>query len=130
MNPKVIVAMKITKEEFTTLFGEEKTTAAYPRYEKFWKDLEQEGPADMVKRIKENKYDNVQVWRIDAADPKSVSGNEKNVMDSLANKETKVYSVRLVTGTESKGFMLVCFFKIGDNWRAGFKVGRMLVGGN
>lgn len=123
---KTISGWKITKEEFTALFGEEKTTLAYAKYEKFWKDVNQEAAKDIVKRQQSNKYDTIDVWCVNNADPKTLSGNEKSALDSLVDKKVKFYSVRLRTRDAKDGFTLVCFTKVGDNWRALFKGGRYL----
>lgn len=125
---RYISGLKITREEFSRVFGEANAAKAYADYEKFWKDLVQEAPKDLARRIKEKRYEIVEITCCDTIDPKDLSGNERSAMDARSDKSVKFYTVRLKAKGETLGYSLICFMKIGDHWRAGFKVGRLIKG--
>ena len=123
---KALRGWKFSREEFTALFGDEKTKTAYENYEKFWKAVEDRAAEDLAKRITDKKYDTVDVWCLNTADDRSLFAYEKTTLASLADKNIKLYVVRLRVKSEKEGYLLTCFSKIGDHWRAGLKVGKCL----
>jgi len=125
---KAIAAMEFTREELVALFGEEKTAKVYESYQKTWKDVLQEAPADLIKRAKEGKWEEVEVIEITGThdDKKDLSGMDKNVIAALVDKEAKVYNVRLKAKGDSSGFVLRTFVKTKTAWRMGLKIGKGL----
>ncbi len=124
---KLIAAMEFTREDLVALFGEEKTAKAYESYQKSWKDVLQEAPADLIKRAKEGKWEEVQVIEITGVrDEKELSGQDKSVLAALVDKEAKVYNIRIKAKGESDGFLLRCFVKTKNGWKMGLKIGRAL----
>jgi hypothetical protein len=126
---KLIEKMEMTRAEMTALFGEEKTSKVYGEYRDNWKTrVRTEAAADLIARFKRSSWNDVEVWCLNGTEAKQGS-DDRGVLDALADKEAKVYNVRLKQKDKKDGFVLKCFVRTtGEDggWRMGLKIGRNL----
>ncbi len=123
---KAVAAMEGTREEFVALFGEEKTAKVFPRYQETWKDVLKEAPGDLVKRAKDGGWNEVEAWCLNTAEEKDLAGQDKSALAALADKDAKLYAIRLKKKDAKDGYVLRCFVKTKEGWRFLLKIGKAL----
>ena len=123
---KVIAGMELTRDEMKALFSEEKAAKAHPRYQEAWKKVLAEAADDLMARFKNTPWDEVEVWCLNGLPDKERSDEDRAVVESLAKKDSKVYSLRLKQKGKAEGFVLRCFVKTEAGWRMGLRIGKAL----
>jgi hypothetical protein len=123
---KAIAAMELTRDEMTKLFGEEKAGKAHEPYAETWKkSVLTEAADDLIKRSK--SWYEIEVWCTNTREDKDLSGVDRGVLSSLADREkTRVFNIRLKEKGAKDGFVLRTFVKTEAGWKMGLTIGKLL----
>lgn len=118
--------MVMSEEDFAAVFPEDKAKEVAGRYaEKFVKAWPNEAK-NLVTKVKERNYDDVEV--IEHVASKDGSGGDKSDKKVLsALKEgTKMYIVRVKKKGDKTGLRYDSFFFVNGNWKTGLKLLKLL----
>jgi hypothetical protein len=124
---KAFEGMKMAEDDFKALFGDELGAKMAPTYgEGYDKEFLPKAPPDIVAKVKERGYDDVEAYEV-TSDPGKQTGNDKKTIEAFKDKAgTKMYSVRLKKKGEDAGFRLDSFFYRNGRWVTGLKIARLL----
>jgi hypothetical protein len=122
----VLEKMVLTDADFAALFGEEKGKELAPRYAQDVAKLWPGEAANLVARVKDRKYDEVEVTEDTAS--KDPSGRDRKVLMAL-KEGTKMYSVRIKRKGDKTGTRYDYLFFVNGGWKAGSKKFPKLLGG-
>lgn len=120
--------MVMTEADFAGVFPEDKAKELAPKYtEKFSKAWPKEAK-NIVAKVKERAYDEVEVVEHTASkDGSGGDKSDKKVLSTL-NEGTKMYIVRIKKKGEKAGLRYDSFFYVNGAWKTGLKLTKLLGG--
>ena len=118
--------MILTDADFAALLGDEKAKEVAPKYVDKVAKLWPGEAVNLIAKVKDRKYDEVEVSEATAA--KDATGRDRKVLIAL-KEGTKMYSVRIKRKGEKTGTRYDSFFYVNGGWKAGTNALPKLLGG-
>lgn len=118
-------SLRMSPAELALLFGEEKARRFWPRYELLSRPLLGPAAAELVAKVYEYRYDDVEVSRIDLLANESLSDKEKAVKRALI-VQIPVYRARVFRKGQPHGNKYEFFVYLHGYWRTGRDLGQFL----
>ncbi len=104
------------------LFGPGAGARLWTEYARAFASFAGEGAAEIARKIRERRYDDVEVLPINGVRPDSLAAADRRTADNLRTN-TPVYTVRLKRAEESDGIRIDTFVYLDGSWRTALKIG-------
>jgi hypothetical protein len=117
-----LTTLQLRREDLDELFGGGSGLRLWTEYTRAFASFAGEGAAEIAKKIRERRYDDVEVLPINGVRPESLSAADRRTAENLRTN-AQVYTVRLKRAEESDGIRIDTFVFIDGNWRTALKVG-------
>jgi hypothetical protein len=116
-----LAALELQSDHLDELFGGGAAARLGPEYRRAFAVFSGEGSIDIASKIRERRYDDVEVLAAGGVCPESISpqvGQSENLRTNTA-----VYTVRLKRSEETEGIRIDTFVFLDGRWRTALKVG-------
>lgn len=121
----VMQSFRMSRDELALLIGDEKAQRFWPRYELLSRPLLGPLAAELVAKIYEHHYDDVEVIRVDEMADDQLSDAEKAVRRALV-QPTPIYRVRVIRKGQPWAIRYEFFVYVRGFWRTGRDLGKFL----
>jgi hypothetical protein len=117
-----LVSLQLRREDLDELFGPGAGARLWADYTRAFASFAGEGAAEIAKKIRERRYDDVEVLPLNGVRPEHLAPADRRTSEPLRTN-LPVYTVRLKRAEESDGIRIDTFIFLDGNWRTGLKVG-------
>jgi hypothetical protein len=117
-----LTALQLRKEDLDELFGPGSGHRLWADYTRAFASFAGEGAAEIAKKIRERRYDDVEVLPLNGVRPEQLAPADRRTAEPLRTN-LPVYTVRLKRAEESDGIRIDTFIFLDGLWRTGLKVG-------
>jgi hypothetical protein len=114
--------LQLRREDLDELFGPGASNRMWNEYTRAFASFAGEGAAEIARKIRERRYDDVEVLPINGVRPESLSPADRRTAENLRTN-SPVYTVRLKRAEESDGIRIDTFVFLDGGWRTALKVG-------
>ncbi len=118
-------SLKLRPEHVDELFGEGTALRIYADYDRAFEAFAEQAPVDLGQKIRERRYDDVEVLELSEQKPENLLGNDRRTIAALRSN-TQLFNVRLKRSEEDGGIRIDTFAYLEGAWRAALKIGRLL----
>lgn len=114
--------LQLRREDLDEIFGPGASNRMWHEYTRAFGSFAGEGAAEIARKIRERRYDDVEVLPINGVRPESLSPADRRTAENLRTN-SPVYTVRLKRAEESDGIRIDTFVFLDGAWRTALKVG-------
>jgi hypothetical protein len=117
-----LTTLQLHKEDLDELFGPGAGVRLWTDYTRAFASFAGEGAAEIAKKIRERRYDDVEVLPLNGVRPETLAAADRRTAEPLRTN-LPVFTVRLKRAEESDGIRIDTFIFIDGAWRTALKVG-------
>jgi hypothetical protein len=117
-----LAGLQLRREDLDELFGRGASGRMWNEYSRAFASFAGEGAAEIARKIRERRYDDVEVLPVNGVRPESLSAADRRTAENLRTN-VPVYTVRLKRAEESDGIRIDTFVHLDGSWRTALKVG-------
>ena len=117
-----LTTLQLRKEDLDELFGSGSGNRLWADYTRAFASFAGEGAAEIAKKIRERRYDDVEVLPLSGVRPEQLAPADRRTAEPLRTN-LPVYTVRLKRAEESDGIRIDTFIFLDGGWRTALKVG-------
>jgi hypothetical protein len=117
-----LASLQLRKEDLDELFGGGSGSKLWTDYARAFTSFAGEGAAEIAKKIRERRYDDVEVLPLNGARPAELAPADRRTAEPLRTN-LPVYTVRLKRAEEADGIRIDTFIYLDGAWRTALKVG-------
>jgi hypothetical protein len=117
-----LATLQLRREDLDEVFGAGAGAKLWNEYARAFASFAGEGAAEIARKIRERRYDDVEVLPINGVRPEALSAADRRTAENLRTN-SQVYTVRLKRAEESDGIRIDTFVFLDGNWRTALKVG-------
>ncbi len=114
--------LQLRREDLDEIFGPGSSVKLWSEYARAFASFAGEGAAEIARKIRERRYDDVEVLPINGVRPDTLSAADRRTAENLRTN-APVYTVRLKRAEESDGIRIDTFVHLDGSWRTALKVG-------
>ena len=114
--------LQLRREDLEEVFGAGAATRLWSEYTRAFASFAGEGAAEIARKIRERRYDDVEVLPINGVRPDTLSPADRRTAENLRTN-VPVYTVRLKRAEESDGIRIDTFVHLDGSWRTALKIG-------
>ncbi len=114
--------LQLRREDLDEIFGPGSSVKLWSEYARAYASFAGEGAAEIARKIRERRYDDVEVLPINGVRPDTLSAADRRTAENLRTN-APVYTVRLKRAEESDGIRIDTFVHLDGSWRTALKVG-------
>jgi hypothetical protein len=117
-----LASLQLRREDLDEIFGAGASARMWTEYSRAFASFAGEGAAEIARKIRERRYDDVEVLPINGVRPESLAPADRRTAENLRTN-APVYTVRLKRAEESDGIRIDTFVYLDGSWRTALKVG-------
>jgi hypothetical protein len=117
-----LATLQLRREDLDELFGGGAAGRLWSEYCRAFASFIGEGAAELARKIRERRYDDVEVLPLTNVNPELLAAADKKSADPLRTN-APVYTVRLKRAEEADGIRIDTFVYLDGSWRTALKVG-------
>jgi hypothetical protein len=117
-----LATLQLRREDLDEIFGPGANTRLWSEYARAFGSFAGEGAAEIAKKIRERRYDDVEVLPLNGVRVESLAPADRRTADPLRTN-LPVYTVRLKRTEETDGIRIDTFIYLDGSWRTALKVG-------
>jgi hypothetical protein len=117
-----LATLQLRREDLDELFGSGSASKLWTEYSRAFASFAGEGAAEIARKIRERRYDDVEVLPINGVRPDALSPADRRTAENLRTN-APVYTVRLKRAEEADGIRIDTFVYLEGSWRTALKVG-------
>jgi hypothetical protein len=117
-----LASLQLRREDLDELFGPGAGQRLWSEYCKAFASFIGEGANEIVKKIRERKYDDVEVLPLNGVRTADLAAADRKTADPLRTN-APVFTVRLKRTEEQDGIRIDTFVFLDGSWRTALKVG-------
>jgi hypothetical protein len=117
-----LATLQLRREDLDEVFGTGASARLFTEYSRAFASFAGEGAAEIARKIRERRYDDVEVLPINGVRPDALSPADRRTAENLRTN-APVYTVRLKRAEESDGIRIDTFVFLDGSWRTALKVG-------
>lgn len=117
-----LASLQLRREDLDEIFGPGASGRMWTEYSRAFASFAGEGAAEIARKIRERRYDDVEVLPINGVRPESLAPADRRTAENLRTN-APVYTVRLKRAEESDGIRIDTFVYLEGSWRTALKVG-------
>jgi hypothetical protein len=117
-----LTALQLRREDLDELFGPGAGLRLWSEYTRAFASFAGEGAAEIAKKIRERRYDDVEVLPLNGVRPEQVAPTDRRTAEPLRTN-LPVFTVRLKRAEEADGIRIDTFIFLDGLWRTALKVG-------
>jgi hypothetical protein len=114
--------LQLRREDLDELFGSGASTRMWAEYSRAFASFAGDGAAEIARKIRERRYDDVEVLPINGVRPDSLAAADRRTAENLRTN-APVFTVRLKRAEESDGIRIDTFVFLDGGWRTALKIG-------
>lgn len=115
--------LALRPEDLDELFGLGAAAQLWADYARAFASFTAEGARDLAQKIRERRYDDVEVLPLTGVRPESLSSADRSTAESLRTN-AEVYTVRIKRSEDPDGIRIDTFVYLDRAWRTALKIGR------
>jgi hypothetical protein len=117
-----LTALQLRREDLDELFGPGAGGRLWGEYTRAFSSFAGEGAAEIAKKIRERRYDDVEVLPLSGVRAEHLAPADRRTADPLRTN-LPVFTVRLKRAEEADGIRIDTFIFLDGLWRTALKVG-------
>lgn len=117
-----LAGLQLRREDLDEIFGPGASSRMWNEYSRAFASFAGEGAAEIARKIRERRYDDVEVLPINGVRPDSLAPADRRTAENLRTN-APVYTVRLKRAEESDGIRIDTFVFLDGSWRTALKIG-------
>jgi hypothetical protein len=117
-----MATLQLRREDLDELFGAGAAKRLWPEYLRAFGSFAGEGAAEIARKIRDRRYDDVEVLPLNGPRSDKLPPAERRTAEPLRTN-LPIYTVRLKRSEESDGIRIDTFVFLDGSWRTGLKVG-------
>lgn len=117
-----LATLQLRRDDLDELFGGGASLRLWNEYARAFTSFAGEGAAEIAKKIRERRYDDVEVLPLNLGRPDQLAAADRRTAEPLRTN-LPVYTVRLKRAEETDGIRIDTFIFLDGSWRTGLKVG-------
>lgn len=117
-----LAGLQLRREDLDELFGPGASGRMWSEYARAFASFAGDGAAEIARKIRERRYDDVEVLPINGVRPDSLAAADRRTAESLRTN-APVFTVRLKRAEESDGIRIDTFVYLDGAWRTALKIG-------
>jgi hypothetical protein len=119
-----LAMLALRRDDLEELFGKGAATRLWSEYARAFASFAADGARDIAKKIRERRYDDVEVHQVNGSRPEPRAGSLAGDHAEPLRTNLPVFTVRLKRTDEADGIRIDTFVYLDGSWRTALKVGR------
>jgi hypothetical protein len=116
-----LASLQLRREDIDEIYGAGAAARLWPEYTRAFGSFAGEGAAEIAKKIRERRYDDVEVLPLTGVRQESLAAADRRTADPLRTN-LPVFTVRLKRQEETDGIRIDTFVYLDGSWRTALKV--------
>jgi hypothetical protein len=116
-----LTALQLRREDLDELFGTGASLRLWTEYTRAFSSFAGDGAAEIAKKIRERRYDDVEVLPLNGVRPEQLAPADRRTSEPLRTN-LPVFTVRIKRAEESDGIRIDTFIFLDGAWRTALKV--------
>jgi hypothetical protein len=117
-----LATLQMRRDDLEELFGPGAASRLWGEYSRAFASFAGEGAGEIAKKIRERRYDDVEVLPLNGVRTDSLASADRRTADPLRTN-LPVFTVRLKRAEETDGIRIDTFAYLDGSWRTALKVG-------